>query len=181
MRHLAVVLFALLFALPSCAAIPRAPKVPNVGRIKVVIDRDFGPYGIEMAIKGINMWHESAGVCFDISVEDVSTDNYTWADDEVSTIYFARDGWRAYVFEKLAGDRPVAGMTLFPMRDIFLPSNINKMRQLVAHEMGHVLGIMEHSENRMSIMYYLAWGGPQSILYEDAKMVADLLPNHRCR
>jgi len=178
MRVIASGYFVLLFA--ACAEIPRPPINPVVAAIQIVIDKDCGQPAIDQIASGINAWHEEASVCTSIVVRDVENDKMSWIEDGEITIYFAGAGWCKFVFDELSKDTQWIALTVMPTGDIFIPRNDKKMRQLAMHELGHAFGL-EHSTNRMSVMYSFAWGGPQSITRDDARQVSTLLADYRCR
>jgi hypothetical protein len=187
MNRLSALSLTLALALPSCGgAIPKAPKYPEDGRLVVRIDQNFGPTRVEAIVSGITRWYSAAGICLDIQIVNVDEEYETWGDDGVTTIYYGGDGtWPKAVFDYINGRDGVnnaIGLTLFPMKDIFLTDEYYSLRQVAMHEMGHVLGIMEHSSNRLSTMYWIALsGGLQDVTHSDAALAAKLNPGHRCR
>jgi predicted Zn-dependent protease len=142
--------------------------------------------GIEAITSGLTRWYSEAGICLDIQVVNVDEEFEAWTDDGVTTFYAAVEGtWPLAVFDiinKRAGITNAVGLTLFPMKDVFLKADYYSLRQVAMHEMGHVLGIMEHNPDRLSTMYHIALsGGLQDVSRKDARMAAELNPTHRCR
>ena len=187
MKSIAALFLAILLAIPACTtSLPKPPRVPADGRILVRIDQNFGQMGIEAITSAISEWYAEASICFDVQVVDVSEEYETWPDDGVTTIYFCGEGtWPKAVFdifEKRSGITNPIGFTLMSTKDVFLSDEYFALRQVAMHEIGHVLGIAQHSTNRTSTMYHIALsGGFQRVTKEDAALAAKLNPTHRCR
>jgi len=175
-----VALAAFLFAFPSYAECDYL--------VAIRMDKSFSKKQKDAVEKAAGLWYDASmkKICFLIVEADVSKPE-DYSRDDVTTIYSGHYKWQIHAainhgcLFSLDGCLGVTtpSKTHKPRHDIFLVRH-EDFRMLVAHELGHVLGL-NHSKSKKDLMFEDIRSAPAKLGKGDMHMLKCLLDKKKLR
>jgi len=164
--------------------------LPPFARVNVGIDAAFSVKEKAMIIEALTIWQEAMQGILIFHIGNMSIESILHQEDDYPTTWYsisilrAADSDRATKLADCIHKKTIFGLAIYNgymaliMADRITSDNI--FISVVAHEVGHLLGVTAHSTRRDTIMYKSATQRRPVITKYDLEMLMDVWRNFFC-